>query len=613
MACLQAFSSSSPASGPLRQSQTLASLLRRCQRTQCRRRRPQTLLPPRGVWPRDVHILLLPQCRKHCLLFLREKFRLFSRLPSGWTPILLERILRQFSSRMVAGEMAVPRPRRPWRREVSRARLLPAPGATGARRVLTFNLTLFRLSTARSLDSRRGQAARRVAWLTKGLATWRRGDVPLGLGLYICGRNCRVASLLAPGHPPKSLTDGVISCGQRSIPQASLLAMAVTQCHATGAFANFKACELRPCNVVRQEIRPAVARVNDRRSRSSVKLGIRCAINDISNSGFDVPAGMPKVVEEAPAPPAPGEPSVRRRRPHGPSDHSCGKEFAFKVYGMESNPINILEEIVWNKDEEITKLKDLRPLSLVQPAIKVSPPARDFVGALRSAQVATGAPGLIAEVKKASPSRGVLRADFDPVKIAQAYEAGGAACISVLCDAKYFQGSYDYLQAIRLAGVKCPLLCKEFIIDAYQISLARSKGADAILLIAAVLPNVDLSYFIKVAKSMGMSALVEVHTAEELDRVLKLPNLEFVGINNRDLGTFKVDIHNTVRLLEGERGQAIRDRGILVVGESGLFTPDDIKLVQDAGCGAVLVGESIVKKDDPTAGIKELYGKDIRR
>eukprot|EP00899_Mesostigma_viride_P010465 jgi/Mesvir1/1941/Mv22961-RA.2 len=464
MACLQAFSSSSPASGPLRQSQTLASLLRRCQRTQCRRRRPQTLLPPRGVWPRDVHILLLPQCRKHCLLFLREKFRLFSRLPSGWTPILLERILRQFSSRMVAGEMAVPRPRRPWRR-----------------------------------------------------------------------------------------------------------------------------------------------------SRSSVKLGIRCAINDISNSGFDVPAGMPKVVEEAPAPPAPGEPSVRRRRPHGPSDHSCGKEFAFKVYGMESNPINILEEIVWNKDEEITKLKDLRPLSLVQPAIKVSPPARDFVGALRSAQVATGAPGLIAEVKKASPSRGVLRADFDPVKIAQAYEAGGAACISVLCDAKYFQGSYDYLQAIRLAGVKCPLLCKEFIIDAYQISLARSKGADAILLIAAVLPNVDLSYFIKVAKSMGMSALVEVHTAEELDRVLKLPNLEFVGINNRDLGTFKVDIHNTVRLLEGERGQAIRDRGILVVGESGLFTPDDIKLVQDAGCGAVLVGESIVKKDDPTAGIKELYGKDIRR
>uniref|UniRef100_A0A5B6ZCJ4 indole-3-glycerol-phosphate synthase n=1 Tax=Davidia involucrata TaxID=16924 RepID=A0A5B6ZCJ4_DAVIN len=301
---------------------------------------------------------------------------------------------------------------------------------------------------------------------------------------------------------------------------------------------------------------------------------------------------------------------IRRRPPTGPPLHYVGP-FEFRLQNEGNTPRNILEEIVWNKHTEVSQMKERKPLYVLKKALESAPPARDFIGALRAANLRTGLPGLIAEVKKASPSRGVLRENFDPVEIAQAYEKGGAACLSVLTDKKYFQGSFENLEAIRSAGVKCPLLCKEFIIDAWQIYYARTKGADAILLIAAVLPDLDIRYMTKICKIFGLTALVEVHNESEMDRVLGIDGIELIGINNRDLETFEVDIGNTKKLLEGERGEMIRQKDIIVVGESGLFTPADIAYVQQSGVKAVLVGESIVKQSDPTKGITELFGKDI--
>lgn len=256
-------------------------------------------------------------------------------------------------------------------------------------------------------------------------------------------------------------------------------------------------------------------------------------------------------------------------------------------------------------------MKSKKPLYTLKKAIDIAPPPRDFIGALKAANLRTGMPALIAEVKKASPSRGVLREDFDPVEIAKAYEKGGAACLSVLTDAKYFQGSYENLEAIRNAGVTCPLLCKEFIVDAWQLYYARAKGADAVLLIATVLPDLDIKYMTKICKLIGLTALVEVHDEIEMDRILEIDGIDLIGINTRNLETFEVDISNTKKLLEGERGEKIRQKNILVVGESGLFTPADVAYAQEAGVKAILVGESIVKHKDPTIGIGQLFGKDI--
>ncbi|XP_052489416.1 indole-3-glycerol phosphate synthase, chloroplastic isoform X2 [Gossypium raimondii] len=301
---------------------------------------------------------------------------------------------------------------------------------------------------------------------------------------------------------------------------------------------------------------------------------------------------------------------IRRRPPSGPPLHYVGP-FEFRLQNEGNTPRNILEEIVWHKDVEVSQMKEKKPLLSLKKVIENSPPTRDFVGALKAAHLQTGLPGLIAEVKKASPSRGILRENFDPVEIARAYEKGGAACLSVLTDEKYFKGSFENLEAIRNAGVKCPLLCKEFVIDAWQIYYARIKGADAILLIAAVLPDLDIRYMIKICKMLGLAALVEVHDEREMDRVLGIEGIELIGINNRNLETFEVDISNTKKLLEGERGQMIRKKDIIVVGESGLFTPDDVAYVREAGVKAVLVGESIVKQSDPGKGISGLFGKDI--
>jgi indole-3-glycerol phosphate synthase len=208
-------------------------------------------------------------------------------------------------------------------------------------------------------------------------------------------------------------------------------------------------------------------------------------------------------------------------------------------------------------------------------------------------------------VKKAPPSKGVIREDFDPVAIAQSYAANGAACISVLTDRKFFQGSFDYLQQIR-AAVDVPLLCKDFLIYPYQIYLARSHGADAVLLIAAILSDKDLQYFLKITHALGMAALIEVHTLAELDRVLALEGVTLVGINNRNLEDFSVDLETTCNLLS-DRSQQLQEQGILVVSESGLHTPQDLQRVYQAGVQAVLIGESLVKQPDPGGAIATLF------
>ncbi|GMH35854.1 hypothetical protein BSKO_03722 [Bryopsis sp. KO-2023] len=304
------------------------------------------------------------------------------------------------------------------------------------------------------------------------------------------------------------------------------------------------------------------------------------------------------------------EVTIRRRPPFGVDKQPCGP-FQFKVDLDESNePRNILEEIVWWKATEIESLRQQFPLDYLKKQLQSAEPARDFKGALLNRANETGRPALIAEVKKASPSKGLIQPDFDAVKIAKGYEEGGATCLSVLTDKKYFQGGFENLGLIRESGVSCPLLCKEFIVEAYQLFLARVSGADAVLLIAAVLPNSDLTYFMKSVSILGMQCLIEVHDEDELKRVLQLEGVEkhLVGINNRNLETFEVDLHNTTRIMESEAGKEALERGILMVGESGIFGPEDVDVMHAAGCKAILVGESIVKQGDQSKAVSTLLG-----
>ena len=264
-------------------------------------------------------------------------------------------------------------------------------------------------------------------------------------------------------------------------------------------------------------------------------------------------------------------------------------------------PRHILEEIVLHKRQEVAQMQQELPLASLRQQLNTAPIVRNFLTAL---QENSNQPSLIAEVKKASPSRGVIRADFEPVAIAQAYERGGAACLSVLTDQKFFQGSFDNLRGVR-QQVALPLLCKEFIIDHYQIYLARTAGADAVLLIAAILSDQELQDFLRVIHNLGMNALVEVHTLAELDRVLKLDDLRLVGINNRNLEDFTLDLGTTQQLL-AERQQQLQSLDITVVSESGLYTPADLSLVAKAGARAVLIGESLVKQSDVEQAVRNL-------
>ncbi len=267
----------------------------------------------------------------------------------------------------------------------------------------------------------------------------------------------------------------------------------------------------------------------------------------------------------------------------------------------DTKPRHILEEIVWHKEQEVAQMCAQTPLIELQQQVKDIPRAENFLMAL---QQSPNRPSIIAEVKKASPSKGVIRADFDPVKIAQGYVRGGASCLSVLTDQKFFQGSFNNLRTIR-QSVKIPLLCKEFVIDPYQIYLGRSVGADAVLLIAAVLSDQELQEFLQIIHSLGMTALVEVHTLAELDRVLALCDVQLVGINNRNLEDFTVDLGTTQKLL-AQRQEQLRHLGITVVSESGLYTPDDLALVAKAGVRAVLIGESLVKQSDLEQAVRNL-------
>lgn len=285
----------------------------------------------------------------------------------------------------------------------------------------------------------------------------------------------------------------------------------------------------------------------------------------------------------------------------------CGKNFV----------ANILETIVEEKKREITRLPE-RVLAVgdLRDAMLEHGERRDFTAALRLASRNTEHGtrlALIAEVKKASPSAGVICKDFDPVRIAKEYEAAGASCLSVLTDEKFFQGSLDYLRQIR-AAVKIPLLRKDFIIDERQILEAIEWGADAILLIVAILDDARLKRFHTLAKDAGLSVLVEVHDEAELERAQAI-GAELIGVNNRDLKTFKVDLANTERLAAKlfnvrtqKETQGQDARATMLVAESGIHTRADVERLTKCGAKAILVGESLMKGGSIAAKVKELLG-----
>lgn len=248
----------------------------------------------------------------------------------------------------------------------------------------------------------------------------------------------------------------------------------------------------------------------------------------------------------------------------------------------------ILDEIMAYHRENLPKVMAAVPFEDIRAFAGVAPQPRDFAAALRQPGVS-----LIAECKKASPSKGLLAPDYDPVRLAKTYEQAGARAISVLTDTRHFQGTLEHLRDVREA-VKLPVLRKDFIFHPYQVYEARVAGADAILLIAAVLGDGDLRDLLALARKLGMTALIEVHTAEEVARVLPL-GPAIIGVNNRNLQTFEVDFANTARL------RALIPPEIVVVGESGLKTADDVRAMRDAGVDAVLVGETLIKSRDTAA------------
>lgn len=262
---------------------------------------------------------------------------------------------------------------------------------------------------------------------------------------------------------------------------------------------------------------------------------------------------------------------------------------------------DILDKIIAVKREEIAEAVKRKPLAVVREDAESRVLTRDFVGALR-AKISAGKPAVIAEVKKASPSKGVLRADFIPADIAQSYAEHGAACLSVLTDRQFFQGSVDYLKQAR-ASCALPVLRKDFMVDAYQVYEARVMGADCILLIAACLDDAQMKALEALAFSLDMAVLVEVHDEAELERALRL-RTPLIGINNRNLKTFEVSLDTTLSLL----GKVPADR--LLVTESGISTPADVKRLREAKVNAFLVGEAFMRADDPGVALAQLFGEE---
>ena len=259
---------------------------------------------------------------------------------------------------------------------------------------------------------------------------------------------------------------------------------------------------------------------------------------------------------------------------------------------------DILEKIVAVKREEVAAALKRKSLDLVRADAESRVLTRDFVGAMR-AKLAQGQAGVIAEIKKASPSKGVLREDFIPADIAQTYAEHGAACLSVLTDVQFFQGAVDYLKQAR-ASCQLPVLRKDFIVDAYQVYESRVMGADAILLIAAILDDAQMKTFEAIARSLDMAVLVEVHDEVELARALKLKT-PLIGVNNRNLKTFEVSLDTTLRLMQ----QVPADR--LLVTESGIRNREDVLHMGAAGVNAFLVGEAFMRAPDPGAALAELF------
>ena len=258
---------------------------------------------------------------------------------------------------------------------------------------------------------------------------------------------------------------------------------------------------------------------------------------------------------------------------------------------------DILQQILAAKKDEVESRRSDRPLDVLKAIVRDLQPCRDFAGELKTRATATQ-DAVIAEIKRASPSAGIIRKDFDPEAIAKSYEAGGATCLSVLTDERFFGGQTDFLVQARKA-CRLPVLRKDFIIDPWQVFETRAMGADALLLIAAALNDDQLAELSELGKQLGLAVLVEVHDEEEMERALAVPG-DLVGINNRDLHRFVTDLETTLRLAP----MVPEDR--LVVSESGIHSPQDIKRLQTGGIGAFLIGESLVRQPDPGEALGHL-------
>ena len=273
---------------------------------------------------------------------------------------------------------------------------------------------------------------------------------------------------------------------------------------------------------------------------------------------------------------------------------------------------DILQKILAVKIQEVAAAQAAKPLAAIRAEAEQASPPRDFVGAIRN-KIADGQAAVIAEIKKASPSKGVLRADFHPADIAVSYASHGAACLSVLTDQQFFQGSADILQQAR-GACSLPVLRKDFIVDEYQVYQSRAMGADAILLIAAALTLEQMQAFETLAHQLGMAVLVEVHDANELDIALQLTT-PLIGINNRNLRTFEVNLRTTLDLLP--RIQRLPPRPLagegwgegerIVVTESGIFKPEDVQLMRSNHVNTFLVGEAFMRAPDPGLELARLF------
>ena len=259
---------------------------------------------------------------------------------------------------------------------------------------------------------------------------------------------------------------------------------------------------------------------------------------------------------------------------------------------------DILNTILARKTQEVAERSARMPLAELKARVADASPVRGFANALQAA-IANGDPAVIAEVKKASPSKGVIRPDFRPAEIAVSYEFGGASCLSVLTDVDFFQGADAYLQEAREACT-LPVLRKDFVVDPYQVVEARVLGADCILLIVSALDDRQLAGLSDLAMTLGMDVLVEVHDIDELERAIQVP-VPLVGINNRNLRTFDVSLETTLSM----RDAVPRDR--LLVTESGILGPADVRIMRDAGINAFLVGEAFMRVDEPGEGLRQLF------